>query len=139
MDRTSIEIVFLSVGIYWFLTTFKSYLSSIVIAFLSSGIKSLQENRKGEGGSFSDFWKFGLLACVITLTALGIMQYMGMKFDFIAMVIMFWLGVFSDYLYGAIGKLLEVLGGSATEALGEKVKRILGGTKNKEDKIDEEV
>lgn len=96
--------------IFAFLVKIKVYAVAVLIAFVSGFIKYIQDKRTGVKSTFKDFLMFSIVASFITLSALAVMQYLGMEIDFLSMMIMFWLGIFTDYIYGAIGKLIEAIG-----------------------------
>ena len=90
-----------------FFSKAKLYIYAIVTAFLSGAIKYLQQIRAGMKPTFKQYIQFCIVASAITLTALSIIQYIGMQIDLFAYMIMFWAGISTEYFYVAIQKLLE--------------------------------
>lgn len=111
------------ISLVWaFLVKSKVYLATIFIAFVSGFVKYIQDRRTGVETSIKHFFMFSIVASFITLSALALMQKMGLEFDLLSMMIMFWVGIFTDYIYIALGKIVEMLG-----VLAIKVLEMVGG------------
>ena len=85
----------------------KIYFFAVLTAFLSGTVKYVQEKRNNKTPSLKDFLYFSIVASAVTLSALAVMQYLGMEINFFGFMIMFWLGISTDYIYTAILRLIK--------------------------------
>ena len=90
-----------------FLVKAKIYIYAILMAIFSSIVKYLQQKKNKETPSFKDFCRFTISASFVTLSALGVMQYVGFEINLLGYMIMFWLGISTDYIYSAVDKLIK--------------------------------
>lgn len=98
----------------------KMYIGAVLVALASSFVKYIQAKRNNEAPKWKDFLLFSVVASVVTLSGLALMQYLGMEIDFLAYMIMFWLGISTDYLYGFIERLIKHKGEQIINKDGEE-------------------
>ena len=94
---------------------FKAYIIAILMAFASSSVRYIEYKRKVMAGyvpkvsmdRLKDWFLFGCMSTVITLTGLAVIEQLGYEFSFPFAILLFWLGYMTDYLYQFIPNLIK--------------------------------
>lgn len=92
----------------------KSYFIAVVVGFVSSTIRYIQYRRNIRDGidepnaiALLDWFLFGCMASVITMTGVAFLEYMKIEFSAPMILFIFWLGYITDYLFQSIPMMLK--------------------------------
>lgn len=87
----------------------KAYIIAIFVAYISATVRYVEYRRKINNGTFdkkkiklatkTDWFLFGIMASIITMTGLACLEYMGLELNMPFALLLFWLGYMTDYLF----------------------------------------
>lgn len=97
------------------LAKYKAYLIALLMGFVASTIRIIEFKRKVREGKtkaikmlgFTDWFLFGCMAAVVAATGVSVIDYLGMEFTEPMIVLIFWLGYITDYLFQWIPAILK--------------------------------
>ena len=98
------------------LAKYKAYLIAALMGFVSSTIRLIEFKRKVREGKtkaikmlgFTDWFLFGCMATVITITIVELDKYFEINLSLGALgIVCFWLGYLTDYLFQIIPMMLK--------------------------------
>lgn len=99
-----------------FWVSFKTYLIAIAVAFVSSTVRYMQHKRKFRSGElpkevkkikFVDWFLFGAVASIMTMSGVALIEYLGFEFTNPMILLIFWVGYMTDYLYLWVPEFLQ--------------------------------